>query len=53
MGLCARLCGLALACAHDKAGDAATIAGYLGSIDHFDEAIGDCAVAYANQVEGL
>jgi uncharacterized protein (DUF2252 family) len=47
----ATLCGLALARAHDKAGDAAMIAGYLGGIDHFDEAIGDYAVGYANQVE--
>jgi hypothetical protein len=27
------------------------IAGYLGSNDRFDEAIGDYAVAYADQVE--
>ena len=27
------------------------IAGCLGNIDHFDEAIGDYAVAYADQVE--
>jgi uncharacterized protein (DUF2252 family) len=47
----ATLCGLALARAHDKAGDAAMIAGYLGSVDHFDEAIGEYAVAYADQVE--
>ena len=47
----ATVCGLALARAHDKAGDAAMIAGYLGGIDHFDEAIGDYAVAYADQVE--
>jgi uncharacterized protein (DUF2252 family) len=47
----AMLCGLALARAHDKAGDAAMIAGYLGSIDHFDEGIGDYAVGYADQVE--
>jgi len=47
----ATLCGLALARAHDKAGDAAMIAGYLGSRDRFDEAIGDYAVAYADQVE--
>jgi len=45
------LCGLALARAHDKAGDAAMIAGYLGTIDHFDEAIGDYAVGYGDQVE--
>jgi uncharacterized protein (DUF2252 family) len=47
----ATICGMALARAHDKAGDAAMIAGYLGSIDHFDEAIGDYAVGYADQVE--
>jgi hypothetical protein len=47
----ATLCGLALARAHDKAGDAAMIAGYLGSSDQFDEAIGDYAVAYADQVQ--
>jgi uncharacterized protein (DUF2252 family) len=51
MRLYARLCGQALARAHDKAGDAAMIAGYLGSKDQFDEAIGDYAVAYADQVE--
>ncbi len=47
----AMLCGRALPRAHDKAGDAAMIAGYLGSKDQFDEAIGDYAVAYAYQVE--
>jgi hypothetical protein len=51
MRMYARLCGLALARAHDKAGDAAMIAGYLGSRGHFDQAIGDYAVAYADQVE--
>ena len=47
----AMFCGLALARAHDKAGDAAMITGYLGGTDSFDEAIGDYAVAYADQVE--
>ena len=47
----ATLCGLTLARAHDKAGDATMIAGYLGKNDQFDEAIGDYAVAYADQVE--
>ena len=47
----AKICGLTLARAHDKAGDSAIIAGYLGSSDQFDEAIGDYAVAYADQVE--
>jgi uncharacterized protein (DUF2252 family) len=47
----AKLCGLTLARAHDKAGDAAMIAGYLGTSDQFDEAMGDYAVAYADEVE--
>ena len=47
----AKLCGTALARAHDKAGDAATIAGYLGAKDDFEEALGDYALAYADQVE--
>jgi uncharacterized protein (DUF2252 family) len=51
MRVFAKVCGLTLARAHDKAGDAAMIAGYLGSIDHFEEAIGDYAVDYADQVE--
>lgn len=42
---------MALARAHDKAGDAAMIAGYLGSTDRFDEAIGDYTVAYVDQVQ--
>jgi uncharacterized protein (DUF2252 family) len=46
-----RLCGRALARAHAKAGDAATIAGYLGTAPVFDEAIADYALAYADQVE--
>ena len=32
-------------------GDAAEVAGYLGSSDQFDEAMGDFAVAYADQAE--
>ncbi|SDS30480.1 Uncharacterized conserved protein, DUF2252 family [Pseudomonas oryzae] len=47
----AEVCGLTLARAHAKAGDAATISGYLGKADNFDEAIGDFAVAYADQTE--
>ena len=47
----ARACGWALARAHAKAGDAATISGYLGSSDQFDEAIGDFALAYADEAE--
>jgi uncharacterized protein (DUF2252 family) len=47
----ATLCGVTLARAHDKAGAGAKIAGYLGKSDAFDEAIGDYAGAYADQVE--
>jgi uncharacterized protein (DUF2252 family) len=45
------LCGRTLARAHAKAGDAATIAGYLGTTSVFDEAIADYALAYSDQVE--
>lgn len=47
----ARLCGWALARAHAKAGDATPIAGYLGKSEAFDDALGEFAVAYADQVE--
>ena len=51
MRLYAKLCGMTLARAHDKAGDAATIAGYMGKSDVFDRSIADYAEAYADQVE--
>jgi len=44
-------CGWALARSHAKAGDALAIGGYLGSKDVFDEAMGDFALAYADQAE--
>jgi uncharacterized protein (DUF2252 family) len=47
----ATLCGSALARAHARSGDAARIAGYMGSGGAFDTAIGDFAIAYADQVE--
>jgi uncharacterized protein (DUF2252 family) len=47
----ARLCGWTLARAHACSGDPAMIAGYLGDTDTFDRAIGDFAVAYADQNE--
>ena len=47
----AELCGWTLARAHAKSGDAATISGYLGKSDIFDQAIGKFAVAYADQTE--
>jgi uncharacterized protein (DUF2252 family) len=47
----AKLCGWALARAHAKAGDAATLAGYLGSTDQFDKALAQYSEAYADQAE--
>jgi uncharacterized protein (DUF2252 family) len=44
-------CGRALALAHARTGDPATIAGYLGSSDSFDDAIAEFAKAYADQTE--
>lgn len=44
-------CGWALARAHARSGDAAMIAGYMGSGRTFDEAICDFAVDYADQAE--
>jgi uncharacterized protein (DUF2252 family) len=44
-------CGWALALAHARSGDAATISGYLGTSDRFDEAVARFAVAYADQTE--
>ena len=44
-------CGWALARSHAKAGDAWTISGYLGGGDQFDDAMGDFAMAYADQAE--
>ncbi|MFO1316840.1 MAG: DUF2252 domain-containing protein [Burkholderiales bacterium] len=45
----AGLCGRTVAHAHAKSGDAAVISGYLGKSDTFDQAIGDFAMAYADQ----
>jgi uncharacterized protein (DUF2252 family) len=47
----AKICGWALARAHAKAGDAATVAGYMGTGDRFDRAMTRYASAYADQVE--
>jgi uncharacterized protein (DUF2252 family) len=49
--LYAGLCGRTLAHTHAKSGDAATICGYLGKSDTFDQAIGEFALAYADQNE--
>jgi hypothetical protein len=45
------MCGWVLARAHAKGGDGASIAGYLGASDTFDEAMGDFGIAYADQAE--
>jgi uncharacterized protein (DUF2252 family) len=45
------MCGWALARAHAKSGDAATIAGYLGAGENFDDALVRYALAYADQVD--
>jgi uncharacterized protein (DUF2252 family) len=47
----APLCGMTLARAHARSGDAARIAGYMGSSFAFDTAIADFALAYAVQAE--
>jgi hypothetical protein len=47
----ATMCGWALARAHAKSGDAAMIAGYLGSTEHFDDSLVQYAKAYADQAE--
>lgn len=51
INLYAELCGWTLARAHARSGDAATISGYLGKSDRFDQAIGEFAIAYAEQNE--
>jgi uncharacterized protein (DUF2252 family) len=47
----ATLCGVALARAHGRSGDAARIAGYLGTGRAFDSAVARFALAYATQNE--
>jgi uncharacterized protein (DUF2252 family) len=47
----AEACGWALARAHARSGDAAMIAGYMGSSRSFEEAICDFAGDYADQAE--
>jgi uncharacterized protein (DUF2252 family) len=51
MELYAQACGWVLARAHAKGGEEGPIAGYLGSKDQFDDAMGAFAVAYADQAE--
>ena len=46
-----KICGWVLARAHAKAGDPWAISGYLGKQEDFDEAMGEFALAYADQAE--
>jgi uncharacterized protein (DUF2252 family) len=47
----AGLCGMCLAQAHARSGDAATISGYIGASPRFSQAIACFAEAYADQNE--
>ena len=44
-------CGIVLARAHAKSGDATIISGYLGKSDCFDDAVASFALTYADQTE--
>ena len=46
-----KICAWALAQGHARSGDAASIAGYMGSKSSFDDAISEFAVGYADQNE--
>jgi uncharacterized protein (DUF2252 family) len=45
------VCAVCLARAHARTGDEASISGYIGKSDSFPKAIGEFAVAYADQTE--
>jgi uncharacterized protein (DUF2252 family) len=47
----AEVCGWTLARAHAKSGDAATISGYMGKGDTFDQALEEFSMDYADQTE--
>jgi uncharacterized protein (DUF2252 family) len=47
----ASVCGEMLARGHSRSGDAAMLAGYIGTSERFDNAITKFAVAYADQTE--
>ena len=51
MDLYATWCGRALALSHARSGSSATLSGYMGKSDAFDQAIAAFAVAYADQNE--
>ena len=45
------VCAVCLARAHARTGNEASISGYIGKSDSFPKAIGEFAVAYADQTE--
>ena len=47
----AGLCGMALARAHARSGDAAVLTGYMGKSTAFEDALAEFSVAYADQNE--
>jgi len=51
LSIYAKACGWVLARAHAKAGDPWAISGYLGKQEDFEEAMGEFALAYADQAE--
>ena len=51
MDVYAKWCGRALALSHSRSGNAATLAGYMGKSDTFDQAIAAFSMAYADQNE--
>lgn len=51
MKLTAEVCGWALARAHARSGNPATIAGYLGKATAFDDAMAEFGARYADQTE--
>ena len=51
MDVYAKWCGRALALSHSRSGNAATLAGYMGKSDTFDQAVAAFSMAYADQNE--
>jgi len=51
MDLYAQWCGRALALSHARSGNSATLSGYMGKSDAFDQAMAAFSMAYADQNE--
>lgn len=47
----ARVCGELLARGHARSGDSSMLSGYLGVSESFDAAVGNFAMAYADQTD--